>query len=225
MEILTNLQKQILNLFQELPDKEVFYLTGGTALSAFFLKHRKSHDLDFFTNIEELISPFSIKFEEVLKKYNLSVERKRGLHSFVELSVNSSQDSTLIHLAVDSPFRFEQTTPSSEFPRLKVDSLIDIATNKLLALFGRAALRDFIDIYFLIKEKYVGKNELIEKAYQKDPGFDLYWFGIALDRINDFSQEFTDMHLLIKPCTMEELTDFFNVWKKEISKEIITDRE
>jgi len=49
LEILTNLQIEILKIVSNLPDKEAFYLTGGTALSAFFLKHRKSHDLDFFT--------------------------------------------------------------------------------------------------------------------------------------------------------------------------------
>ncbi len=145
MEILTGLQKKILNIFSALPDKGAFYLTGGTALSAFFLKHRKSHDLDFFTNIEELISPVSLKLEAYLKKHDLRVERLRGFHSFVELSVNSSEDSTIIHLALDSPFRFEQPTAFEEIPGLKVDSLTDIATNKLLALFGRAVLRDFID--------------------------------------------------------------------------------
>ena len=33
MEILTNLQRKILVLFSNLPDKDAFYLTGGTALS------------------------------------------------------------------------------------------------------------------------------------------------------------------------------------------------
>jgi len=54
-----------------------------------------------------------------------------------------------------------------------VDSLVDIASNKLLALFGRATLRDFIDIYFLIKKGFFTGEELIEKAKKKDPGFDL----------------------------------------------------
>ena len=63
MEILTNLQKRILLCFSELPDQEAFYLTGGTALSTFFLKHRRSNDLDFFTNVEELLVPFSQKLE------------------------------------------------------------------------------------------------------------------------------------------------------------------
>jgi hypothetical protein len=48
LEILTHLQKKILHLFSEIPDQEAFYLRGGTILCAFFLKHRRSNDLDTF---------------------------------------------------------------------------------------------------------------------------------------------------------------------------------
>jgi predicted nucleotidyltransferase component of viral defense system len=219
LEILTALQNKILKIFAGLPDKDAFYLTGGTALSAFFLKHRKSHDLDFFTNTEELITPFSQKLEACLKNEHYSVERLRGFHSFVELSVSDSEDATIIHFALDSPFRFEQPFESKEVPGLKIDSLIDIAANKLLALFGRAVLRDFIDVYLLVKERF-NKNELMEKAALKDPGFDLYWLGVAMGRINDFPDDAPDMHLLTHPCTMSELKEFFSLWRKEIRKEI-----
>lgn len=74
MQILTDLQKKILKVLVSLPDKDAFCLTGGTALSAFFLKHRKSQDLDFFTSTEELILPFSQKLETSLKNENLQVE-------------------------------------------------------------------------------------------------------------------------------------------------------
>lgn len=220
MQILTDLQIKILNLFSTLPDKEVFYLTGGTALSAFFLKHRKSHDLDFFTSVEELILPFSQKLELSLRQENLKVERLRGFHSFVELSVSSKEDSTVIHFALDSPYRFEPPFDSEEIPSVKVDSLIDLATNKLLTLFGRATLRDFIDVYFLIKERFT-KDELIRRSGQKDPGFDLYWLGVAMERINDFSDDSPEMHLLTRPCAMRELKDFYKEWRKEIMKKII----
>ncbi len=95
----------------------------------------------------------------------------------------------------------------------------DIASNKLLALFGRAVLRDFIDVYFLIKERFT-KNELLEKAKLKDPGFDLYWLGVAMERIEDFPDNSPDMHLLTRQCTMHELKEFFSIWRKEIIKEI-----
>lgn len=219
MEILTNLQKRVLTLFNNLPDKDAFYLTGGTALSAFFLKHRKSNDLDFFTNVEELISPFSQKLEALLKKEGFNVERLRGFHSFVELSVSSTVQSTIIHFAVDSPFRFEKPFDLEDFPGLKVDSLVDMATNKLLSLFGRAALRDFIDIYFLVKERF-DRNELIEKTARKDPGFDLYWLGVAMEKINDFSDESPDIHLLTRTCTMNELKAFYTNWRTDIIKDL-----
>jgi predicted nucleotidyltransferase component of viral defense system len=219
LEILTNLQKKILHSLSLLPDKEAFYLTGGTALSAVFLKHRRSNDLDFFTNIEELIRPLSQKLEASLKKEVFKVETLRGFHSFVELSVSSGNDSAVVHFALDSPFRFEQPSDFDEIPGIKIDSLIDIATNKLLALFGRAELRDFIDIYFLIKDHF-NKIELIEKAAQKDPGFDLYWLGIAMERINGFTDDSPDLHLLARSCTMNDLKAFFRNWKKDILKEI-----
>ncbi len=219
MEILTNLQRRIILWFSELPDKEAFYLTGGTALSAFYLKHRKSNDLDFFTDVEELILPISLRLEGSLKKEGVEVERLRGFHSFVELSISTKNDSTVVHFALDSPFRFEQPSEFADIPGVKIDSLIDIATNKLLALFGRAELRDFLDIYFLIKEHY-SKNELIEKSGQKDPGFDLYWLGVAMGRINDFSDDSPDLYLLTRPCAMKELKEFFSIWRKDILKEI-----
>ncbi|OGP76283.1 MAG: hypothetical protein A2V86_15120 [Deltaproteobacteria bacterium RBG_16_49_23] len=219
MEILTSIQKKILHCLSFLPDREAFYLTGGTALSAFFLHHRRSRDLDFFTPVEDLILPFSQRLEAYLIKASLRVQRLRGFRSFVELSVNSEDDTTAVHFGLDSPFRFEQPSEFEEIPGVKVDSLIDIATNKLLTLFGRAELRDFIDVYFLIKEHYA-KGYLMEKSAQKDPGFDLYWLGVAMERIDHLPDDSPDMLLLTRPCSMKEIKEFFRLWRKDILKEI-----
>jgi len=51
--ILTKTQKEILNYLSK--DKDFtsnFYFTGGTALSEFYLQHRLSEDLDFFSEKE-----------------------------------------------------------------------------------------------------------------------------------------------------------------------------
>jgi predicted nucleotidyltransferase component of viral defense system len=52
-KILSQEQKKTLELFSK-EDYLVknFYLTGGTALSAFYLFHRISEDLDFFSEKE-----------------------------------------------------------------------------------------------------------------------------------------------------------------------------
>ncbi|MEW6607226.1 MAG: nucleotidyl transferase AbiEii/AbiGii toxin family protein [bacterium] len=52
IQVLTKSQKKLLkeiSLFSAM--KNDFFLTGGTALSAFYLQHRYSEDLDFFTAV------------------------------------------------------------------------------------------------------------------------------------------------------------------------------
>jgi len=220
LEVLSPLQKEVLSEFPKVSESDLFYLTGGTALANFYLQHRKSHDLDFFTDKEGIILPFSFRLEESLRNKGINVERLRGLHSFVELSLKKEQETTVIHIAQEAPFHFEAPKESSEYPGLKIDSLIDIASTKLLALFQRATLRDFIDVYFLIKEKYFTKEKLMDLAKEKDPGFDLYWLGVAIERINLFKADAPETLLLIKPCSLEELLVFFNGWKEEILKKL-----
>ncbi len=67
------------------------------------------------------------------------------------------------------------------------------------------------------------KEEFIEKAGRKDPGFDLYWLGVAMERINNFSDDSPDMHLLTSQCTMKELKEFFGQWRRDIINEIKTE--
>lgn len=61
MEILSQLQKEF---FVEIARiaylKDTFYLTVGTALAAFYLQHRYSEDLDFFTETEVDIANLSV---------------------------------------------------------------------------------------------------------------------------------------------------------------------
>lgn len=54
-------KKVFLHLFAELPDHEQFYLTGGTAPAEFYLGHRLSYDLDFFTPVDGLVQSLSVQ--------------------------------------------------------------------------------------------------------------------------------------------------------------------
>lgn len=221
MKIINQVQNEILSSFEKVSDSDYFYLTGGTALAYFYLKHRRSNDLDFFAKDEEIILPFSYHLKEMLKIKKMDVERQRGIRSFVELIAEKDGETTLIHLACDAAFRLESTKEFSECPGLKVDSLIDIAANKLLALFGRATLRDFIDIYFLVQQAKFTSEELMSKAKIKDPGFDLYWLGVALERINTFKDDSGEMLLLVKPVDFKAAVIFFNQWRERIAKELL----
>jgi len=221
LEIINKVQKEILSQFGDIADSKEFYLTGGTALSLFYLRHRKSNDLDFFTNNPELIIPFSYNLEDGLKKRGYYTQRQRGFHSFVEIIVDKDKESTVIHLAQDAPYRLEAVKQFPAYPNINVDSLSDIASNKLLALFGRATLRDFIDVYFLIKKKHFNTEELISSAKKKDPGFDLYWLGVALERINTSKDDSAEMLLLLERLDFNDMVIFFNQWREKIARELI----
>ena len=219
--IINNLQEEILRLFFRIQDSPKFYLAGGTALAYFYLRHRRSEDLDFFTATEGAVLPFSRTLGGFLKERGFFIEDRRSMHSFCELFVTRQDQSTIIHLAQDASFRFEPAREFKEYPGLNVDNLKDIASNKLLALFGRAALRDFIDVYFLIKKANFTKEQLTELASKKDPGFDLYWLGVALAQIHEFKPaSLEDMVMLIERARFEDIAVFFSEWRDDIIKQL-----
>ena len=220
MQIISPIQEKILKIFARALDSEQFYLTGWTALAYFYLRHRQSNDLDFFTPVPELVAPFSRNLEKVLIEEKMTIERRRAARSFIELGVKSGGEFTLLQLAQDSPFRFEPPREFPEFSGLKVDSLRDIASNKLLALFGRAMLRDFIDVYMLARKAQFVPEMLMKEAAQKDAGFDLYWLAVAFERIHTFQQNSPEMLMLCEPVAFGQLVEFFDQWRKKIAQEL-----
>ena len=180
--VLLPLQEKALRLLGQLPEIEHFYLTGGTALAAFYLGHRLSFDLDLFTTEEPLVVPFSRKIEQVFTEQGWQVRVTRRFTSFVEMTVGQGEDALRLDLAVDTPFRFGAPLPTSY--GVPVNDFEDLKAEKTLAYYGRAEPRDAVDVYFLLKEYPL--SHLMDLAAQKDSGFDPYWFAVALQRARAF---------------------------------------
>lgn len=87
-----------------------------------------------------------------------------------------------------------------------------------MEIFGRATLRDFIDVYFLVRKAKFDPQVLMDKAKIKDPGFDPYWLGVAMERINTFKSNSPEMLLLLEPVEFKEMLLFFNRWRDTIAK-------
>ena len=69
MDVLNKPQKDFLELFKQnnfLVKK--FYLTGGTALAAFYLYHRYSEDIDFFSEEEVDLLPIDAFLKNIKNK-------------------------------------------------------------------------------------------------------------------------------------------------------------
>lgn len=180
--MLQPLQKRFLALWSALPDQDQFYLTGGTALAEFHIGHRISFDLDFFTVHEPLIVLTSRRVEFAAVAEGLQVSVVRRFSAFVELLITDEEEALRVELALDSPYRLAPAV-LSEYG-VWVNDWLDLAVDKLLAYYGRAEPRDAVDLYFIFQREPV--KRLLELAAQKDPGFDLYWFAVALNRAADF---------------------------------------
>lgn len=180
--IISDLQKRLLLALHNLSDSPYFYLTGGTALAEFYFGHRKSYDLDIFTSEQGLVLPFSRIVEEKLKKIFPSLNVVRRFSSFVEFEISQEDEIIKLQFAYDSLFRFKDPVDSDL--GIKINNYKDLVVDKFLAFFGRVEPRDAIDLFFILQREDIEK--IAELAAQKDPGFDMYWLAVALEKVKDF---------------------------------------
>lgn len=193
---LTTGQKITLDLLAKSPIKDKFYWTGGTLLAYYYFQHRKSEDLDFFSDRE-------FPFDEV-NQFIQNLKAKAGFKS-VEYQKIFDRHKFLLKnkeiLKVEFVYyNHHRNTLGERRKVLEVwaDSLKDIAANKTLAYFDRNEPKDLFDIYFLLtKGKFTPKDLL---------GLVLKKFGVKLPESLFWSESFKNIKLLftIKPLLLEK---------------------
>jgi hypothetical protein len=215
--LLTPLQRAFIQVFSQLPDQKHFFLTGGTALAEYYLGHRLSYDLDFFTSDDGLVQPVSFQIERLSEEKNLKLKVIRRFATYVEFLISDDNETLKVDLALDSPFRFQEPVFTSR--GIWVNHYVDLCVDKLLAYYGRAELRDAVDLYLILESE--SSEVLIEKAKQKDPGFDLYWFAVALNRCIHFPDEPTDWPVsMLVEWDPQKIKVLFQNWAIKIMKNL-----
>lgn len=199
MEILTDLQKKVLAVFFSVRElKQHFYLTGGTALSAFYLKHRLSDDLDLFTHSADL-EMAARSFEDAFQIANIPFAKERSSPTFRRYRI---EDSLQVDLVRDVDFRAGSPQLIGDF---MVDSPLNIAVNKVLAIYGRLDPKDYVDLYFLKTYLNFDILELIKLAQNKDAGLEPFqWAKVAQD-----AETIVILPRMLVPLTIDELRTFF----------------
>ena len=211
-QILNDLQKRTLAFVGQEEILSSFYLSGGTALTAYYLRHRISDDLDFFTQqeIDRLsLHNFIEKLKNLLAAKNVRFERlfDRNLFFFQfdnqELKIEFTK------------YPFNQINEPLVENGLKIDSLNDIAANKLMALLDRFDPKDFVDLFFIMKNRPL--NKIRKDAENK--------FSTAIDDIflgGEFMKvkRIEALPRMIKAITIDELKEFFISQAKNFSANI-----
>lgn len=193
---LTHAQKLAIDSLVHSPLRELLYWTGGTLLSYHYLHHRKSVDLDFFSEkkfpIEE-INRFTQKLKE---KGGFKTVRYRKIFDRHEF-IFENRECLRIEFVY---FNHEKKTLGERklLEGVYIDSLDDIAANKILAYFDRNEPKDIFDIYFLIRKSGFTPLKLLALVQQK--------FGISFNEASFWSESFKCFPLLheLEPLMLEK---------------------
>lgn len=215
-EILTDTQ---ISLLKEIGKNEFttqgFYLTGGTALAGFYLYHRYSEDLDFFSEKEFDISQVDIFFKGV-----------KGKLGIAKIDYQQSFNRNLFFLHFDQEvvkveftyFPFPRIEEGRKEYGISIDSFVDIATNKLFSIYQRTNARDYIDLYAIIKKEGYSVKELIMKAKNK---FDWHIDSLQLGTQFIKSQEAEDYPRMLTAISPEEWRLFFVEEARKLKEDIL----
>lgn len=150
-EILTEKQIKLLPLIERF--SESFGLVGGTAI-ALHIGHRESIDFDLFT----------------LNDFDPAKIRKKIIKDFIieKVFVNEGEEYTILVNGVRITFlrypfniEFKDNLDST----IKVANLLTLSAMKAYALGRRAKWKDYVDMYFILKNHHSLK-EITEKAKQ-----------------------------------------------------------
>lgn len=212
--IFTPFQQMIFDyLSKDTAFKNNYYLGGGTALSVFHLQHRRSDDLDFFT-----IKKFD-------KKYIIDLINQ--LAKDLELIQKATVKKTVIwfelikkteHLKVDFlDFHYPEVDKKIQYQGITVDSSLDIGANKLLLSTIDVDVKNFVDLYFLLQEKYT----IWDLIYAVEEKYKLKLDIIALGKNFYQIDEIELLPKMLKPLTLAQLKLFFKDLSLSLGKKII----
>lgn len=215
--ILTTRQLDFLELVSQ--NREItkrFYWTGGTVLAEFYLQHRLSEDIDLFCEDEEvnqeLVEAFLTKSKFQLKVKSIKRSQYLGLFSY-HLIYNKKES-----LKVDfNYYPFPRIQKSKKYEKIEIDSLYDIAVNKIHTIAMKPRSRDFIDIYFIVKEKKYSFSKMLYDAKIK---FDWHIDAIQLGSQLLKSLEVKDFPVMLKKINHQDWKNFFVNETKKLKKDI-----
>ncbi len=190
-----------------------FYLTGGTALAAYYLNHRISDDLDFFTDKDfpsTAIQKIAADLQTVLGAQNLRYSR---LHDRRQFFYFVDGDELKLEFTY---YPFHSLRPKRQFGTARVDDEFDIAVNKLITITDRFDPKDYVDLYFLLPKFPL--EQLREGVNQKfGVRLDPLFLGSELMKVNRISA----LPKLTVQLSIEDLKDAFLKEAEKLKPQVI----
>jgi len=179
---------------QDLP----LYLTGGTALGRFYLHHRSSDDLDFFTNANPEFGRYvKLLFKGIEKEFSIDKEQTLIAEDFARFFVIKNNLSLKVEMVNDVHYRCGEPL---KYRYGLIDTPSNILANKLSAIYGRDEPKDVFDIVHLALNYSFNWQEIFWHCKQKAVINEID----VIQRLHDFSTElFSNVRWITEPIDIE----------------------
>jgi hypothetical protein len=175
---LTPLQRDLLHAF--FAREQRMFLTGGGALAGFYFGHRDTEDLDFFSAPELDLAEPARALEDAALSCGASVTPMQSYRDFRRVRVTRGAEECIVDLVID---RAAMVDPEkARFGEIRVDTLREIASNKICTLLSRSEIKDLVDLQALVGAG-VDLGQAITDAEKKDGGVEATTLAWVLDQL------------------------------------------
>jgi hypothetical protein len=205
---LTDFQKGVARLIAA-NRKPESHIAGGAVINRGEAGLRISDDLDIFHDVPEggrraaeIVAARAEADERLLREAGYSVEWTTRTEGFFRAIVSRGDEHVRLDWTTDSAFRFFPAQEDEDFGYCLHPA--DLATNKVLALAGRAEIRDFLDILQLDRA-YLSLGAIIWAACGKDEGYTPSLILELIDRHSRYQEADLRGENLARPVDLKEL--------------------
>lgn len=141
------------------------YLTGGTVLGRFYLNHRYSDDMDWFTHADNSFKNTVSKIRTVIEMHFMTGKGSPVLYDdFIRIWIRDDHCELKIEFVNDVPARWGEIHIVNNIP---VDNPGNILSNKLSAIVGRDEPKDVFDIISISQNFSFNWGKVFEQSARK----------------------------------------------------------
>lgn len=209
--VLLSYQVEFLRQFFASPVTQSFFLTGGTALSAFYFSHRESRDFDLFSMEEFSMPQIELLIRDIAKKLDAATSVKVVTNSYKEMYISHEKDGWIqrVDIVREQPIHFGNIT---FLDGVRVDSLENIGSNKILTLLSRLEVKDYVDFYTIVTKSPITFDALFELAKQKDSGLNEFYLAQSITSVESLSM----LPVMNIPFDREAMVEYYQNLSKKL---------
>lgn len=175
---LTPLQRDLLEHFFRREGR--FFVTGGGALAGFYFGHRDTEDIDLFSAPGPDLREAAAAMMEAARACGAAVQVISAFEDFHRMIVTRGEERCLVDLVIDRAAAID--SQKNQFGNVRVDTLREIAANKICTLIGRSEIKDLVDLRSLL-DAGIDLRQAFDDAQKKERSADPATLAWVLDQI------------------------------------------